>query len=153
MADNRQPGAPGVDPRQQRHEAHAASTYKSFLKGLMELGSLSEGDAECAAVSVLAALERRIYGQEAKSLESQLPAKLRELLQTVPHHEGKPTEKFGREGLIEHVASDLKRDPSEIEPLVRSVFAAVRAQITEGEAEKVAAQLPSDLATLWMMPA
>ena len=142
-----------MDRRAQRHESHASSTYKNFLKDLCSISGMDESLAECAAVSVLCTLERRIYGEEARDMEAQLPAKLRELLQRCERHEGKPTEKFGRDGFFKLVADDLEKSPDEIEPIVRSVFAAVRSQISEGEAADVAEQLPSDLAVLWRLPA
>jgi len=155
MADRNEPT---VEERREqrramRHESRAASTWKGFLKELMAVGDIDEGLAECAAVSVLKLLEQRIYGDEVRQFEAQLPVKLRELLQTAGgEHEGKPTLKFGVDGLIQRVADELKMSPQETEPVVRAVFAAVRAQITEGEASDIAEQLPKDLAELWMLP-
>ncbi|MGI5861141.1 MAG: DUF2267 domain-containing protein [Myxococcales bacterium] len=154
MAYENLPGEqPGTDFRALRHESRAASTYKAFLKNLSAMGDFDEAFAEKAAVSVLAALEQRIYGEEVRDLEAQLPYKLRELLAEVPHHEGKPQAKFGRQQFFEMVANDLNKSLDEIEPIIRAVFMAVRSQITEGEAEDVADQLPSDLAELWRLPA
>jgi len=141
------------DYRAMRHESRAANTYKAFLKDLCAMGNLDEAFAERAAVTVLGLLEQRIFGQEVKDLESQLPFKLRELLAQVPHHEGKPEEKFGRTEFFERVATNLDLDVNAVEPVIRAVFMAVRSQITEGEAEDVASQLPTDLADLWRLPA
>ena len=149
----RTPSAGETDRRAMRHESHASTTYKNFLKDLCSLSGMDEQKAECAAVSVLCNLEQRIYGEEARDLEAQLPSRLRELLQRCPRHQGKPSEKFGRDELFRRVADELQVDRSEAEPITRSVFSAVRAQITEGEATDVADQLPSDLADLWRLPA
>ena len=154
MADHNRPGEqPVIDQRALRHESRAASTYKAFLKELSAIGGFDEKFAERAAVAVLGALEQRIYGEEVKDLEAQLPSKLRDFLAQVPHHQGRPERKFGRPELFRMVAEFLGRDVDEVEPIVRSVFMAVRSQITEGEAEDVADQLPSDLADLWRLPA
>jgi uncharacterized protein (DUF2267 family) len=70
----------------------------------------------------------------------------------VPHHEGKPELKFGLEEFLTRIAGELKVDRNDVEQIVRAVFMAVRAQVSEGEADDVAAQLPTDLAGLWMLP-
>lgn len=140
--------------RQARHESHAMGTYKQFLKDLQNLAGLhDEQQAERAAVSVIGVFEQRIYGEAVRDLEAQLPSILRELLQHGERHEGKPTKKFGSEELFNKVAADLGMDRAKVEPLVRAVVATVRAHITEGEAQNISDQLPSDMAELWMLPA
>lgn len=138
--------------RRQRHESRSGSTYKNFLKELCKLGNMNEEQAEEASVSVLCALERRIYSDEATQLESQLPSKLRELLQRCDRHEGAPPRKFGRDEFFQIVADDLNTDVGQAERCARAVISAVRSQISEGEAEDVAGQLPQDLAELWRRP-
>jgi uncharacterized protein (DUF2267 family) len=165
MANEREgAGTPGTGPgiqgrrqvtpeiRRQRHESRSGSTYKNFLKELCALGNMSEEQAEEASVSVLCALERRIYSDEASQLESQLPSKLRELLVRCERHEGAPPKKFGATEFFQMVADDLNTDPGNAERCARAVITAVRAQISEGEAEDVADQLPGDLAELWRRP-
>jgi uncharacterized protein (DUF2267 family) len=49
------------------------------------------------------------------------------------------------------VADDLKKSPEEVEPLVRLVIRVFREQISEGEAEDVASNLPPDLRALWRL--
>lgn len=137
--------------RQQRHESRAGSTYKAFLRDVCSIGDFSEELAECAAVSVLCGLERRVLGDEAADLSAQLPFKLRELLQRCEIHQGKP-EKFGREEFFQSVAEDLKKDVGEVEPIIRAVVTAVRAQVSEGEAEQFGSMLPHDLRDLWARP-
>lgn len=151
MEPTRRP-PPTPERRQQRHESRTGSTYKKFLNDLAAVGNMDMELAECAAVSVLCAFERRVYGEEAKDLEAQLPLKLRELLTSCAVHEGKPSEKFGRQELLQMVADDLKKDPSEVEPIIRAVTLAVRDQITEGEAEDFVNMLPGDLKELWTLP-
>ena len=47
------------------------------------------------------------------------------------------------------IGEDLGMQAAEVEGVVRAVFSAVREQISEGEAEDVASQLPKDLGALW----
>lgn len=156
MADqNIQGGHPGVseDLRAQRHESRTGSTYKAFLRNLMSVGNFpDESFAERAAVSVLCSLGQRVFSTEAKDLQAQLPLKLRELLQQCPLHEGKPPRKFGRDEFCQMVANDLGIDAQQAEPFIRSVILAVRAQVSEGEAEDFGNMLPNDIRELWARP-
>ena len=138
--------------REQRHEARRTQTYKQFLKRLEEIGGYSEEQAEDAAVAVLCALEQRLFSGEAQHLNAQLPAILRELVRRCPLHRGAFPRRFGREEFFRLIAEDLGPEAGDLEETVRNVFAAVRSQITDGEADDVAAQLPSDLLDLWQAP-
>ncbi len=147
--------ASGVDletRRELRRETRRSQTYKAFLKNLCAIGSMSEEEAEQAAVSVLCVLEQRLFGEEAEHLEAQLPAKLQELLVRCERHVGKPTTRFGKEGFIRMVSEDLGVDGGLAEQRIRAVFTAIRDQVSEGEIEDVIGQLPSDLRELWMRP-
>lgn len=144
--------ASGVDlqaQREQRRETRRNQTFKAFLKNLMVIGSMNEEEAERAAVSVLCALEQRLFGEEAAHLEAQLPGKLQDLLLRCERHMGKPAHKFGREGFIKMVSEDLGLEAFEAEKRIRAVFSAVREQVSEGEIEDVIGQLPADLRDLW----
>lgn len=138
--------------RAERHEARQTQTYKIFLKHLCALGALEEELAERAALSVLCALEQRLLGDEAAHLNAQLPARLRELLVRCERHHGQKPLKFGREAFISMVCADLELPPEEAERLIRTVLAAVRHQVSEGELEDVLGQLPQDLRELWQRP-
>lgn len=136
----------------ERHASRAGSTYKAFLKDVQSLGGLDEQLAEKATVSVLCAVDRRITAEEARHLRAQLPSRLQELVQRCELHAGEKPEKFGREELFQAVAEDLGKGADEVEPIVRVVITALRAHVTEGEAEDVADQLPTDLKELWLRP-
>ncbi|AKU90091.1 DUF2267 domain-containing protein [Vulgatibacter incomptus] len=155
MAEELEPGRrppPTPERRHERHESRTGSTYKAFLKDLCEIGKFDMEMAECAAVSVLCAFERRVFGEEARDLEAQLPLKLRELLVSCNIHAGKPSEKYGKDELFQIVAADLKKPVDQVEPIIRAVVAAVRNQISEGEFEDFSNMLPGDLKELWMLP-
>lgn len=135
--------------RAQRSESRASQTYKAFLNHLCERGGMSPAVAEKAAVSVLCAVEQRIYHDEAADLEAQLPRKLTALLHRCEKHEEELPDKFGREHLLKRVGEDLSLNPDAVEPVVRAVLDAIRHQISEGEAEDVMSQLPQDIRDLW----
>jgi uncharacterized protein (DUF2267 family) len=136
--------------RELRHEAHTRETYARFIKHLRELGPMERDLAECAAVAVLSALERRLPADEAKDLEAQLPRKLVEFLPPPDKRAPRP-HKFGREEFLQTVAEDLNTSPQEAERLTRLVFRAIRDQISEGEARDVEGNLPLDLQALWRL--
>lgn len=135
--------------RKQRHASRTSQTYAAFLRRLSERGGMSPHTAEQAAVSVLCAVEQRIFGEEVKDLEAQLPQKLVELLVRCERHEGPPPKKFGRAEMLNMVGQDLSLNPEAVEPVVRAVFATIQELISEGEAEDVMNQLPHDIRDLW----
>lgn len=137
-----------VQRREQRHASHVGASYAAFIRHLSALGGMEPELAECAAISVLSALERRILPTEARDLEAQLPRKLVEFLPPPDKRPARP-HRFGREEFLRTVAEDLGKTPQEVEPIVRVVLRAVREQISEGEAEDVASNLPEDLQALW----
>jgi len=135
--------------RAKRSATRASQTYAAFIQHLCDRGGMSPAVAEEAAVSVLCALEQRIFFQEARDLEAQLPSKLTELLHRCERHEGERPEKFGRDEMLRRVGEELHLEPDAVEPVVRAVLNAIRDQISEGEAEDVMGQLPEDLRHLW----
>ncbi len=143
--------------RRQRQETRQRQTYLTFLNSVSESARLSGDEgrdrAERAASSVLCALEQRITVEESDDLNAQLPRKLQELLHRCERHEGSRPERFGLQEFLQMVADDLETNVNEAESLTRAVFEAVRVQITEGEADDVASQLPADLQALWRRPA
>jgi uncharacterized protein (DUF2267 family) len=148
MADN--PTETPLSRSEKRHESHLSTTYAAFIRHLCEVGKLETEVAECAAVSVVNALLHRIQPGEADNLRAQLPRKLLEFLPKERQAAPGPRA-FGkkREDFLRVVAEDLRKDISEVEPLVRAVFQGLREHISEGEAEDVESNLPPDLQDLW----
>lgn len=138
--------------RMRRHDSRTSQTYKAFLKNLQSLGSMNAEFAEQAAISVLCALEQRLTRDEAAHMEAQLPVKLTKLLSRCDRHLAAPPVKLGREQFLQMIAGDLGMQTSEVEPVIRAVFAAVREQISEGEVEDVIGQLPTQFRDLWQRP-
>lgn len=147
-------GASGRAPvtteiREMRRESRTLNTYLGFVERLADDGRMNDELAECAAISVLCRLEQRLSADERKDLNSQLPSKLQELLVRCPLHTGK-SEKFGLRDFYERVAEDLQLSLSEAVPLVQFVFREMRSLVSEGEFEDVGAQLPKDIAEVWL---
>lgn len=145
----------GVTPeqREQRHESRTNSKFITFVRDLGDLGNWSEEQAVRHCAVVLAHLEQRLTGNQTRKFEAQLPLKLQEMLSVVPKSpEGKPAARLHKDDFIDAVASDLQVEGSEAESIVRTVFAGVRAWISEGEAGHVEDELPRDMKHLWAMP-
>lgn len=140
------------EQRKQRRESRTRNTYLAFLKNLAEISQLSFDDAEDAALAVLRRLEDRLTANEANDLEAQLPDKLKELLETEEREKKTPI-KYTLSEFYEAIADDAGVSPSEAIPLVSLVFRAVNQQISRGESEDVASQLPQDLAQVWLRAA
>jgi uncharacterized protein (DUF2267 family) len=150
MAQAPEPETEKAARHARRHDAHVHATYAAFIRHLCDLSALPPALAECAAVSVLGALERRLMPNGARNLESQLP---RLLVEFLPPPEERPprTHRFGREELVETVADDLQMPVARAELVVRAVLRAFQDQISEGEADKVASNLPADIQALWRL--
>lgn len=138
--------------REQRHEAHVETSYKTFINELCQPGDMDQGEAECAAVAVLCTLENRIHSDESQDMEAQLPQKLQELLAHCRRGKEEAPQRFDREAFIDRVAADLDITPGRAESVARRVFATVRDQISDGESQNVEDQLPPDIGDLWRAP-
>lgn len=154
MANEQNQPQSGVSPelRHERSESRKSSTYKAFLGDVCRLGNLDEAKAEAASVAVLCALQQRVLADESDDLAAQLPDKLVDLLQSCALHEGQAPRRFGREEFFRMVAGDLDMEAGQVEPLIRTVIAAVRAQVSEGQAEDFGGMLPPDIRDLWQRP-
>ncbi|RKH55437.1 DUF2267 domain-containing protein [Corallococcus aberystwythensis] len=75
------------------------------------------------------------------------------LVEFLPPPEERPPRphRFGREEMIGSVAEDLQMPADQAELVIRAVLRAFQDQITEGEADKVASNLPADLQALWRL--
>jgi uncharacterized protein (DUF2267 family) len=135
--------------RRARHASRAGSTYKSFLLDVAERGGFSLDEAEEYAIAVVATLEERLTLPEVLDLEAQLPSLMRELLDDEPILD---IPRMHKDQFCERVATRLDMTEKAAEPIVRVVFAVLRAHISAGEARHVEAQLPDDLKEMWTAP-
>ena len=122
--------------------------YERFRERLAERAGLSSELSDQLATSVLCALEVRVFGDELDNLDS-IPIKAAELMQRCASHRAVDPERASREAILHRVAEDLGRPQAETEPLVRSVFATLREELTEPEADDLARHLPNEVLPLW----
>jgi len=135
-------------------DPHEDADYRALVDALAREGLPRRAEAARAVEAVVCALAQRIAGPEFDDVRELLPPPFRTRLVTCERHTASPPADPPRsaEDLYALVAEDLDRSPEEVEPTVRAVLAAVRAQLGEGEAEDVAARLPIELLPLWRRP-
>ncbi len=127
--------------------------YRALVDALAREGLPRRAEATRAVEAVVCALAQRISGAEYDELRELLPDPFRTRLVPCERHAAAPRTTFGSaRDFYAIVAEDLGREPEDVEPTVRAVFAAVRTQLREKEAEDVAAQLPHELQALWRRP-
>lgn len=134
-------------------DPHQDADYRALVDALAREGLPRRAEATRAVEAVVCALAQRISGPEFEDLRELLPDPFRTRLVACERHAAAPMRAFrSAQDFYAVVAEDLGLDPVRVEPTVRAVFAAVRAQLLEKEAEDVAAQLPHELQALWRRP-
>lgn len=124
--------------------------YRALVDALAREGLPRRAEAARAVEAVVCALAQRVPGAEYESLRERLPEPFRTRLLACERHALAPRARLeSAEDFYEVVAEDLDRSPEEVEPTVRAVFAAMRAQLSEPDAEDVARLLPPELEPLW----
>jgi uncharacterized protein (DUF2267 family) len=124
-------------------------TAEEFYRRVMDtIGDEDRPGAVRATAAVFHALRDRLTPEEADQLCAQLPVALK-----VVWEEG---EKSGRRPLKLHseefcrrVAKEAKAPDREGRRVTLAVFAALKEQLSPGEADDVLTQLPRDLKALW----
>jgi uncharacterized protein (DUF2267 family) len=133
-----------------RPDPHEDADYRALVEALAREGLPRRAEAARAVEAVMCALAQRLAAGGFSALLELLPDPFRSRLAACERHAVAPRARLATaEEFYEVVAEDLDRSPDEVEPTVRAVFAAVRAQLPENEAEDVAAQLPVELEPLW----
>jgi uncharacterized protein (DUF2267 family) len=136
-----------------RPDIHQDADYRALVEALAREGLPRRAEATRAVEAVMCALAQRISRPEYDDLRDLLPDPFRTRLAACERHAVTAHPHMTTaEDFYAAVAEDLDRSPDEVEPTVRAVFAAVRAQLPEKDAEDVAAQLPSELQALWRRP-
>ena len=135
-------------------DRHANADYSAFVEALAREGLPLRTEATRAAEAVACALAQRISHAHFEDLREALPEPFRGRLFACERHAALPPrrDRETAESFYEVVAEDLDRSPDEVEPAVRAVFQALRAQLTEDEGESVAGLLPAELGHLWRRP-
>jgi uncharacterized protein (DUF2267 family) len=98
---------------------------------------------------VLRALRDRLTREEAEQVAAQLPRPLKEIW-SLGDRPGRRPLKLRRDEFLQRVKHEAGLLSGEAaRRLTEAVFAALKTQLSPGEAEDVAAQLPRDLRALW----
>lgn len=119
-----------------------------FLKRFRKYANISTGEeSEALCKVVFSLLSSRLTENESRDLRAQLPSELKEIWKV---EEGKGVTKFHKREFLERIMHDGNVNNLEFaEKAARGVFKVLKEQITKGEADDVAAQLPQDLKEMW----
>ncbi len=128
------------------------SDLRALVDALAHEGLPRRAEAARAVEAVICALSQRLADPDFAPLCELLPEPFRSRLSPCEHHAAAPRAPRSAEALHASVAEDLGRDVDEVEPVVRAVLAAVRAQLPELEAEEIGRRLPLDLLPFWRRP-
>jgi uncharacterized protein (DUF2267 family) len=102
-----------------------------------------------ATAAVLRALRDRLTPEEAAQAAAQLPRELKQLWAGGGPALRRPL-KLKRRDFLERVRVDAGlRSLGQAEMVTDAVFAGLKEQLSEGEAEDIVAQLPRDLKSMW----
>jgi uncharacterized protein (DUF2267 family) len=132
-------------------DPHEDADYRALVDALAQEGLPRRAEAARAVEAVVCALAQRLDDKFFEDVRELLPAPFRTRLVACERHIASPPAEPPRtaEDVFAVVAEDLDRAPDEVEPTVRAVLGAVRAQLGEHEAEEVGRKLPLDLEPLW----
>lgn len=120
-----------------------------FYRRVVEETGLPLEAAKRATPAVLHALRDRLTQREAHQLAAQLPREIRAAWNTGDVAGRRPV-KMRRPAFYARVRVTAGlASTREARALIVAVFAALKAQVSPGEAEDVDAQLPKDLKALW----
>lgn len=121
----------------------------TFYRRVIDETGVDRGLAKRGTAAVLRALRDRLMPEEARQVAAQLPRPLREIWEAGADWGPRPV-KLHRRELYERVKADAAlASIREARAMVVAVFAALKGQISPGEADDVAAQLPRDLRDVW----
>ncbi len=127
-----------------------------FIHRVQALSGIQERDrAEKATGAVLGTLCGRLTNEEATDLESQLPTGIDDMcrgnvLQEIISKVSGPN-RLEREAFVDRVRDRAGlQDEIQAEAVTLAVFRTLKDQITPGESEDVASQLPKKLKVMWL---
>jgi uncharacterized protein (DUF2267 family) len=125
-------------------------TPHTFYRVVMDAsGEESLDTATQATAAVFHALRDRLTPEEADQLAAQLPRELKEVWYEGEADDRRPL-RLHRDDFYERVGREARlASTSRARWLTLGVFAALKEQLSPGEAEDVLAQLPKDLKEVW----
>ncbi len=129
----------------------AGTDKEAFLDVIRE--RVPELDASEAAEAVFCVLSRRISGGTLQRLLAELPEEAREVVGSGGCHKGRDlssnAESGDRDDFYLGVAEHLLIEPEQVRRVLHAVFGGLHSQITERESERIAQELPKDVASTW----
>ncbi len=135
------------------HDPLQDANFQALVTALAREGLPRRAEAARAVEAVMCALAQRIQRPEFDDLREHLPEPFGSRLTACERHSAQPPRPLrSADDFYAIVAEDLERDPQEVEAAVRAVFAALRAQMAEADAELVGQELPLELEPLWRRP-
>jgi uncharacterized protein (DUF2267 family) len=128
----------------------AAMTTAAFYRTVTKTsGQESRETVKRSTAAVLHALRDRLTPAEADQLAAQLPTELKDVWQEGEMADRRPI-KLDRDEFCARVMKDAGLpSPKQARWMILAVFAALKEQLSPGEAEDVMAQLPKDLKEVW----
>ena len=125
------------------------STLSFYRRVIEETGQADRAAVKRGTAAVLHALRDRLTPAEATQAAAQLPRELEQVWRAGEDRNRKPT-KMHRKQLYERVMQEAGLENiREARFLTIGVFAALKSQLSPGEADDVRAQLPRDLKEVW----
>ena len=125
------------------------STLSFYRRVIEETGQADRAAVKRGTAAVLHALRDRLTSAEATQAAAQLPRELKQVWRAGEVRNRKPI-KMHRKELYERVMQEAGLENiREARFLTIGVFAALKAQLSPGEADDVRAQLPRDLKEVW----
>ena len=125
------------------------STLSFYRRVIEETGQADRAAVKRGTAAVLHALRDRLTPAEATQAAAQLPRELEQVRRAGEDRNRKPI-KMHRKQLYERVMQEAGLENiREARFLTIGVFAALKSQLSPGEADDVRAQLPRDLKEVW----
>lgn len=123
---------------------------REFYRAVIDTsGERSLEKAKQATGAVFHALRDRLTAREAEQVVAQLPTDLKTVWRD-GEAPGREPLKLHRDEFLERVRAEIGLpSPREARWMTLAVFAALKEQLSPGEAEDVLTQLPKDLKELW----
>ena len=124
---------------------------QAFYRTVMKTSGDDRRDAaKRATAAVFHALRDRLTPEESDQVVDQLPAELKEVWVAGEKEDRRPA-KLHRDEFFQRVQAELRLpSPREAHWITLAVFAALKEQLSPGEAGDVLAQLPKDLKEVWV---
>jgi uncharacterized protein (DUF2267 family) len=125
-------------------------TAQAFYRTVMKAsGDERRETAKRATAAVFHALRDRLMPEESDQVADQLPAELKAMWRAGEKTDRRPL-KLHREEFFDRVKDEIGlASRREGRGVTLAVFAALKEQLSPGEAEDVLAQLPKDLKEVW----